>query len=472
MPFSSSSASTNGITVVLGTQWGDEGKGKLSDILCATADVCARCQGGNNAGHTIVVNGAKYDFHLLPSGLVNPKCVALVGSGVVVHLPSFFTELETLEKKGLDCVGRLFLSDRAQLVFDFHQIVDGLREVELGRGSIGTTKKGIGPAYSAKAARSGLRVHHLYNHESFAEKFRTVVENKRKRYGNFEYDVEAEIQRYKKLADRLKPYVVDSVSYLHAAIQQNQKILVEGMTRLYLLSHNVGLSAAAALFIFVYLQNFLYICITFPGANALMLDLDFGTYPYVTSSNTAIGGVCTGLGIPPQKITKVIGVVKAYTTRVGGGPFPSEQLNEVGELLQNAGAEIGVTTGRKRRCGWLDLVVLKYSNLINGYTSLNITKLDVLDTLPTIKIATAYFLNGKPLASFPADLDTLEHVEVKYEEMPGWKCDISAARTFEELPIQAQNYVRKIEEEIGVPVEWIGVGQSRDAMIHIPVSSK
>jgi len=251
----------------------------------------------------------------------------------------------------------------------------------------------------------------------------------------FDYDIEGEIERYKKLAERLKPYVIDSVIYFHSALQQGKRIMVE-------------------------------------GANALMLDLDFGTYPYVTSSNTTVGGVCTGLGIPPQKIAKAIGVVKAYTTRVGGGPFPTEQLNEIGELLQTVGGEIGVTTGRKRRCGWLDLVVLQFSNMINGYTSLNITKLDVLDTLSTIKIATAYLIDGKPLASFPADLDVLERVEVQYEELPGWQRNISSVRTFEELPAEAQNYVRRIEAEIGVPVEWIGIGQSRDAMIHVPLWSE
>lgn len=224
------------------------------------------------------------------TGLINPSCIALIGAGVVVHLPSFFEELEKLESKGLNCDGRLFISDRAHLVFDLHQIIDGLREVELGRGSIGTTKKGIGPTYSSKASRSGLRVHHLYNFEDFAAKFRTMVENKYKRYGDFEYDVEAELERYRALAERLRPHVVDSVAYLHKQIQLGKKVLVE-------------------------------------GANALMLDIDFGTYPYVTSSNTTVGGVCTGLGVPPTSIKKIIGVVKAYTTRVGGGPFPTEQLN-------------------------------------------------------------------------------------------------------------------------------------------------
>lgn len=284
------------VTVVLGSQWGDEGKGKLVDILSAEMDVCARCAGGNNAGHTIVVPMGvdkvekKLAFHLLPSGLVNPSCIGLIGNGVVVHIPSLFAELDALQQQGLDCSGRLFISDRAHLVFDFHQIVDGLKEVELGGSSIGTTKKGIGPAYSGKASRSGLRVHHLFNPATFAEKFRKIVEGRFKRYGYFEYDTEGEIERYKVLAARLQPLVIDSLAFLHAQLAQGRRILVE-------------------------------------GANALMLDLDFGTYPFVTSSSTSIGGVCTGLGIPPRLIGRVIGVVKAYTTRVGGGPFPTEQLN-------------------------------------------------------------------------------------------------------------------------------------------------
>ncbi|CAO3629506.1 unnamed protein product [Cunninghamella blakesleeana] len=421
------------ITVVLGAVWGDEGKGKLSDILCGEADICARCQGGNNAGHTIVVGDIKYDFHMLPSGLINPNCVALIGNGVVVHLPSFFEEKDKIEAKGLNTEGRLFISDRAHLVFDFHQRIDGLKEIELGRGSIGTTGKGIGPTYSSKASRSGIRIHHLYNFEEFSARFRTMVNNKFKRYGSFDYDVEAEIERYKVLAERLRPYVIDSVAYLNKAIVEKKKILVE-------------------------------------GANALMLDLDFGTYPYVTSSNTTVGGVCTGLGVAPRHIKNSIGVVKAYTTRVGGGPFPTEQLNEIGEHFQTVGFEFGVTTGRKRRCGWLDLVVVKYSNLINGYDSLNITKLDILDTLPVIKVAVAYKLNGELLESFPADLNVLEKIEVEYVELPGWKTDISKCRTWEELPENAKKYIEFIEKEVGVPVDYIGVGAARDEMVRKPLN--
>ncbi|SOV07021.1 Adenylosuccinate synthetase [Ustilago sp. UG-2017a] len=433
MPKPSDSKTGGKATVLLGSQWGDEGKGKLADVLSGQMDVCARCAGGNNAGHTIVadVNGVKtkFDFHLLPSGLVNPRCAGFIGSGVVVHVPSFFAELDNIEKKGLNCDGRLFISDRAHLVFDFHQVVDGLKEVELGGSSIGTTKKGIGPAYSSKASRSGLRVHHLYDPELFASKFRKLVEGRFKRYGHFEYDTEGEIARYRAFAERLRPHIVDGVTFIHTALAQNRKVLVE-------------------------------------GANALFLDLDFGTYPFVTSSSTSIGGVLTGLGIPPTAIGDVIGVMKAYTTRVGMGPFPTELHEEIGHHLQEVGAEYGVTTGRRRRCGWLDLVMMRYSCLINGYTSLNLTKLDVLDQLKELKIAIGYVVDGKELPSFPADLEVLAKVEVEYKTLPGWQQDISKAQTWEELPENCRKYVEFIEQFLGVKIEWIGVGPARESMIH------
>lgn len=426
--------------VVLGSQWGDEGKGKLVDILCEDIDVCARCQGGNNAGHTIVVDGVKYDFHMLPSGLVNPKCQNLVGSGVVVHVPSLFEELENLEKKGLHCRDRLFISSRAHLVFDFHQRTDKLKEAELSENkkSIGTTGKGIGPTYSTKASRSGIRVHHLVNDEpeawgEFETRYRRLVTTRMQRYGEFEYDIEEELSRYKKYKELLKPHVVDSIEFMHDALSKDKKILVE-------------------------------------GANALMLDIDFGTYPYVTSSSTGIGGVLTGLGIPPKAIKNIYGVVKAYTTRVGEGPFPTEQLNEDGEKLQNIGAEYGVTTGRKRRCGWLDLVVLKYSTLINGYTSLNITKLDVLDTFKDIKVGVSYSLNGHKLNSFPEDLNKLGKVEVEYVTLPGWEQDITQIKKYDELPENAKKYLKFIEDYLGVPIEWVGTGPGRESMLSKPVN--
>lgn len=409
--------------VVLGSQWGDEGKGKLVDILCDEIDVCARCQGGNNAGHTIVVKDVKYDFHMLPSGLVNPKCLNLLGSGVVVHVPSFFEELENLEKKGLEGRDRLFVSSRAHLVFDFHQRTDKLKEAELSQNkkSIGTTGKGIGPTYSTKASRSGIRVHHLVSQEpeawdEFKLRYHRLVESRYKRYGEFDYDIEGELAKYEKYRELLRPFVVDSVAFMQKAIADKKKILVE-------------------------------------GANALMLDLDFGTYPYVTSSATGIGGVLTGLGIPPKQIRNVYGVVKAYTTRVGEGPFPTEQLNADGETLQTVGAEYGVTTGRKRRCGWLDLVVLKYSNAINGYTHLNITKLDVLDSFKEIKVAVAYNYNGEKLESFPEDLAKLGKVDVEYVTLPGWEQDISKITDYKDLPENAKKYLEYIENFLDVPIK-------------------
>ncbi|KAF6062731.1 adenylosuccinate synthase [Candida albicans] len=389
--------------VVLGSQWGDEGKGKLVDLLCDDIDVCARCQGGNNAGHTIVVGKVKYDFHMLPSGLVNPKCQNLVGSGVVIHVPSFFAELENLEAKGLDCRDRLFVSSRAHLVFDFHQRTDKLKEAELStnKKSIGTTGKGIGPTYSTKASRSGIRVHHLVNPdpeawEEFKTRYLRLVESRQKRYGEFEYDPKEELARFEKYRETLRPFVVDSVNFMHEAIAANKKILVE-------------------------------------GANALMLDIDFGTYPYVTSSSTGIGGVLTGLGIPPRTIRNVYGVVKAYTTRVGEGPFPTEQLNKVGETLQDVGAEYGVTTGRKRRC--------------------------------EIEVGVAYKLNGKELPSFPEDLIDLAKVEVVYKKFPGWEQDITGIKKYEDLPENAKNYLKFIEDYLQVPIQWVGTGPARDSML-------
>ncbi|OMJ23650.1 Adenylosuccinate synthetase [Smittium culicis] len=418
-------------TVILGTQWGDEGKGKLCDLVSNQADVCARCQGGNNAGHTIVAEGKRYAVHLLPSGIVSPDCVSLIGSGVVVHLESLFKELDDINVQGINTDGRIFVSDRCQLVFDFHQMADGFNESELGRESIGTTRRGIGPAYSSKAARSGIRVTSLYNKDEFKERLELIVETMRKRYSAFEYDIQAEIAKYEALAERLKPMVVDSVVYINDKIRDGSKVLIE-------------------------------------GANALMLDIDFGTYPYVTSSNTGVGGALTGLGIAPSLIGNIIGVVKAYTTRVGGGPFPTELLDETGEKLQKFGAEFGVTTGRPRRCGWLDLVVLKHSHLINGYTSLNLTKLDVLDQFDTIKVATSYTINGKETSTFPADLSLLQNATINYKTFKGWNSNISKCTSFDQLPEECKAYVNFIQNFIGVPIEWIGVGVGREDMIHIP----
>ncbi|KAF1843819.1 uncharacterized protein K460DRAFT_378875 [Cucurbitaria berberidis CBS 394.84] len=411
------------------TQWGDEGKGKLADILAHESQICCRAQGGNNAGHTIVANGVTYDFHILPSGLVNPNCVNLIGSGCVVHVPSFFKELEALEKHGLKTEGRIFISDRAHVVFDVHQLVDGLEEVELGGGFIGTTRKGIGPTYSTKMTRSGLRMCDLFDEHIFEQKLRRLAMGYQKRFGDLlKYDPEEEIAKFKVLRERLAPYIVDQIPLLASAKEKNTKILVE-------------------------------------GANALMLDIDYGTYPFVTSSNTGLGGVITGLSLGWRSLKEVIGVVKAYTTRVGSGPFPTEQLNELGEKLQSVGHEVGVTTGRKRRCGWLDLVVVKHSHACNDYTAINLTKLDVLDDFDELKIATSYSINGQPLEGFPSNPDVLSQVEVHYETLPGWKKPTTGAKSYYDLPNQARTYIEYIEKFIGVKVKWIGVGPARDHMI-------
>ncbi|KAJ9666085.1 Adenylosuccinate synthase [Coniosporium apollinis] len=419
-------------TVVLGAQWGDEGKGKLVDILCEKAQLCCRAQGGNNAGHTIVANGITYDFHILPSGLVNPSCQNLVGSGCVVHVPSFFKELEALKEKGLDTTGRIYISDRAHVVFDLHQLVDGLEEVELGQGFIGTTKKGIGPTYSTKMTRSGVRMADLFGQEVFETKLRRLADGFKKRFGDLlQYDVEDEIARYREYIPKLQDYVIDQVPLVKSAKESKAMILVE-------------------------------------GANAIMLDIDAGSYPFVTSSNTGLGGVLTGLTLGWRNIREVIGVVKAYTTRVGSGPFPTEQLNEVGEKLQSVGREFGVTTGRKRRCGWLDLVVIKYSHECNDYTALNLTKLDILDDFEEIKVATQYSYNGEPLESFPANLDILGNVDITYETFPGWQKPTTGAKAFYDLPLNARKYIEFIEKFVGVKIKYIGTGPGRESMIPRP----
>jgi len=425
------------VTVVLGAQWGDEGKGKVVDLLAEDMDVVCRCQGGNNAGHTVVVGDKAYDFHLLPSGIIWPSAESLIGNGVVIHLPGFFEELEKNIAKGLEgWETRLKVSDRAHLVFDFHQAVDGLQESSReglkGTTKLGTTKKGIGPTYASKMTRNGIRVVDLLDDfDEFANKFDILADNHMVAFPGLKVDKASELERYKAFAERLRPLVVESVSYLHKKMAEGRKVLVE-------------------------------------GANAAMLDIDFGTYPYVTSSNCSIGGVCTGLGLPPRMVGNVFGVVKAYTTRVGDGPFPSEQLNEIGQFLQKTGHEFGVTTGRPRRCGWLDIPLIRHTNMVNGYTAIALTKLDILDQLDELKIGVNYVKNGKVLDFHPSSGKQFENVEMEYIDMPGWKEDTTKSRKFTELPSNAQNYVLKIEELLGLPVRWVGVGQSRDSMIFRP----
>lgn len=426
----------NKVTVVLGAQWGDEGKGKVVDLLAQDADIVCRCQGGNNAGHTVVVDSVEYDFHLLPSGIINQKVTAFIGNGVVIHLPGLFEEAEKNLKKGQGLVGwenRLAISDRAHIVFDFHQVADGIQEQqrqEQAGKNLGTTKKGIGPVYSSKAARSGLRMCDLVSDFSeFSKRFEVLAKQYKSMYPSLEINIEGELNKLKDYAEKVRPMVKDGVYFIHEALHSTpKKILVE-------------------------------------GANAALLDIDFGTYPFVTSSNCTVGGVCTGLGIPPQSIGDVYGVVKAYTTRVGIGAFPTEQNNDIGDILQTRGHEFGVTTGRRRRCGWLDLVLLRFAHMINGFTALALTKLDILDVFSEIKVGVSYRVDGVKIPHFPANQEVLNRVEVEYETLPGWKSDTSNARTFKDLPENAKKYVHFIEESLGIPIKWIGVGKSRESMI-------
>lgn len=444
-------ANKHNVSVILGSQWGDEGKGKIVDLMSSTAEIVCRFQGGNNAGHTVVVDEKSYDFHLLPCGIINKGCISVIGNGVVVNLPQLFDELErnqllsssTNNKDSIatnddktDWMNRLYISNEAHLVFDVHQKADGLIEADLqadGKRQIGTTKKGIGPTYSTKALRMGIRMEELTdNFELFEQEFRHLVEYHKKQFSDSSQllDVDKELEKYRKLAERIRPCVRDTRKFLNDSIKAGKKILIE-------------------------------------GANGSMLDIDHGTYPYVTSSNCTIGGVCTGLGLPTTAIGNIYGVAKAYCTRVGDGPFPTELHDETGDKLQAIGQEVGVTTKRKRRCGWLDCVLLSYTNMLNDYTALALTKLDVLSNLDEIKIGTAYKLDGKLLDSPPTNANKLSRVEVVYETLKGWRKDISNVRKFQDLPKEAQDYVRYIEKAVKVPVKWIGVGKERDAIIQL-----
>jgi len=420
------------VDLVLGAQWGDEGKGKIVDVLATKANLVCRCQGGSNAGHTVIVGDKEYKFHLIPSGITNESVKVIIGNGVVLHVPTLFKEIEQNESKGLSNLkGRMKISNRTHLVFDMHQQVDGLLEQLRNKNSLGTTKRGIGPTYSTKALRNGLRMADLLgDFESFTLKFKALVDYHQRLFPELIVDVEEELKRYKDYAEILRPMVEDTIVTLNNELKTESNVLVE-------------------------------------GANATMLDIDFGTYPYVTSSNCGSGGTCTGLGLPPRAIKNIYGVVKAYTTRVGAGILPTELFDVNGENLQKVGAEFGTTTGRPRRCGWLDLVVVRYTHMVNGFTALAITKIDVLDDFNEIKVAVDYKIDGKVLASFPANLDDLEKVEVVYETMPGWKSSLCNIRSYADLPANAKLYIKKIEELCGVPVKWVSVGKSRDAIITV-----
>jgi adenylosuccinate synthase len=356
-----------------------------------------------------------------------PKSINVIGNGCVIHLPTFFEELKILKENNIDTKGRIFISDRAHLIFEYHKIIDGLQEERKGKNKVGTTNRGIGPAYTDKISRIGIRVHELLDFEKFKEHLRENVDLLEKTY-DFKFDIGSELAYYQNILGEIKEYIADTASMVNKAIDQGKKILME-------------------------------------GANATLLDIDHGTYPYVTSSNASIGGMVAGSGIGATRLKSVIGIMKAYMTRVGAGPFPTELENELGEKLRTKGGEFGSTTGRPRRCGWFDAVASKYSVMINNMSGINLTKLDVLDEMETIKIATGYFYAGKKLENFPASLEMLTRIEVEYIEMPGWKTSIKNSNSFEELPENAQKYVKKIEELLGCPINFVGTGIGRHEMI-------
>ncbi|MFC1655382.1 adenylosuccinate synthase [Patescibacteria group bacterium] len=431
----SDSYNLGNIAAVIGTQWGDEGKGKLVDILSEKYDIIARATGGANAGHTIYVPNplnpeetTKFVFHLVPSGIIHEGKIAIIGNGLVVHLPALLEELDTLKEYKIDLTGKLFISDRAHIVFDYHRKIDGLEEDQKGDKKVGTTLRGIGPAYQDKVARRGVRFGELLDFDKFSEHVRSTFVQLQRMHKDLKHDIEKELEEIRKMLGFLRPFIIDTALYLHKANKEGKTILIE-------------------------------------GANGTHLDIDHGTYPFVTSSNPTSGGLHTGLGIGANKINSVVGIMKAYTTRVGGGVFPTELHDDLGEAIRQKGGEFGATTGRPRRCGWFDAVVGRYAVMINGLTSVNLTKLDILDDLEKIKICTGYKYKGNQLESMPPTIPMYEDLELEYMEMDGWMEDTSKAKTFEDLPENAQKYVLKLEELVECPMQFIGVGVRRDQMI-------
>lgn len=417
--------------MVLGTQWGDEGKGKIVDYLAQKADVVIRSQGGNNAGHTVVVDDKAFALRLLPSGILFSDKTCIIGSGVVVNPEVLLQELDGMKEKGVK-VSKLEISTRAHVIMPYHIRIDEEDEKLKGDAKIGTTKNGIGPCYADKINRVGIRIGDLMDKDIFAKKLRVNLKLKNRLfetyYGCQGFDFDTIYQEYLGYAERIRPYVKDTNYSANVYVNEGKKMLFE-------------------------------------GAQATMLDIDHGTYPFCTSSNPTAGGACTGSGVGPRRMENIVGVVKAYTTRVGAGPFPAEQNNEVGEYLRNTGHEFGTVTGRPRRCGWLDTAVVKYAAMLNSLDYLAITRLDILDDLDTIKICTGYRYNGQLLPEYPASLEVLEQVEPVYEDMPGWKTDISACKTYDELPEAARKYVERISELVGVPLGIVSVGPNRSQTI-------
>jgi len=421
-------------TVLIGAQWGDEGKGKVIDVLTAQADWVVRYQGGNNAGHTVEIGEQKYVLHLAPSGILRPDAKCIIGNGLVVDPIGLAEELQDLEARGISIQNRLFISDRSHLVLQYHRELDRAKEAQRGAGkNIGTTKRGIGPAYADKADRCGLRMGDVFE-ANFEEKFREQIAAKNSiltTLGASALIAEEMVLKTQKAIDYLKPFICDTVPMLNAAICDSQQSVL------------------------------------FEGAQGVMLDIDFGTYPFVTSSSTSAGGVAAGAGVPPHSIDDVIGIVKAYTTRVGEGPFPTELLDDDGKEIAKVGNEFGATTGRPRRCGWFDVVVARYSAMVGGIDRWALMKMDVLDGFETIKICTAYECDGERIDTVPAQISRLARCKPIYEDFEGWKAPTTDCKSVEELPEQAQKYIRRIEEITGVPVAILSVGPKRSSTIII-----
>ena len=417
--------------VIVGTQWGDEGKGKIIDVLSPKADYIVRYQGGNNAGHTVVVNDDKFILHLLPSGIINSKGKCVIGAGVVVDIEVLLEEIAVLEKRGMK-LDNLFIDERAHIIMPYHIEIDKAKEEAMGENKIGTTQRGIGPCYIDKIARNGIRIGDLLEPERFRDKLTWNVLEKNDmlvRYGKPTFDLEELYNKFMELAEKIRFRIIDGVVEINEAIEDKKLVLFE-------------------------------------GAQALMLDIDYGTYPYVTSSSPTAGGVTTGVGVSPRKIERILGVMKAYVTRVGEGPFPTEQDNEIGEKLRAVGHEYGATTGRPRRCGWLDLVIGRYAVLINGLTDIVLTKIDVLTGVEKIKVAVGYEIDGKVHTSYPGNLRKSKPLKIVYEELDGWQEDITQIKNYDELPENCKKYIEYIENKLNCNVSMVSVGPERSQNIY------
>jgi adenylosuccinate synthase len=418
--------------VIVGAQWGDEGKGKIVDLLSEQVDIVARYQGGANAGHTVVVGDTQFILHLIPAGILHPNTVCVIGNGVVVDPVALLEEIDMLRHHGISVEGRLLISHRAHLIMPYHKLLDQIKELADGDQRIGTTGRGIGPAYVDKFQRMGIRIVDLLDRDTLRDKLLRNIEAKnkilRRIYGADELDANKIVEEYLEFDQKIDPYVKDISRYLNDALRQGKRVLAE-------------------------------------GAQGTLLDVDHGTYPFVTSSNPVSGGACTGLGIGPTAVDSVMGVIKAYTTRVGQGPFPTEISESEGVDLRSLGQEYGATTGRPRRCGWFDAVIARYAARVNGIDSWALTKLDVLSTLPEVKLCTAYRFEGRTVDHFPSELRILENCEPVYETFEGWQTPIQDVRRFEDLPQQARTYLRAIEEITHVKISLISVGSEREETV-------